>query len=1790
MFSQRADAAVITWDGGAGDGNWLSCTNWSTNGCPGTADIATFNSTATGNVAINGAISVAGIDVQSTWSGVLTQASGSSNTITVGASNFVFAAVSSTFTGGNANVNHTGAFTFSGSGSTYNASSATTSFTGTSTVSNGTFNGGAGTLTYSGTFTISGGTYNATSGTGSYAGGWNHSGGATFNHNNGTVNINGGSASLDVVPSGTETFYKVVLNKTTANAFSVSSGDTMVVESTLLLIDGNLNAGTTEVKGDVIASSTFDGATTSMRFAGASSQTFDLTGVTDKWNGTINVAGSSTVTMASNLTLDANVALTVSSGTFDLSTYSFVQTVGVNLNGGTLNATNASTFDLDGTLTLAGGSFNAPSGTGTFAGGWTRTSSSGTFTHNNGVIVFDGGGNATLDVPTSFTEDFYNLTMNKTGGSNIAIPAGDTIEVLNDLMILDGALNGGTTEVTGDVTNNTNGEGGSTSLRFVGTQPQIFDLVGGTDEWNGIVTIANTGSGSVTMASDIILNANTSFTLTSGTFNMAGYNFYNTAAVSSNGGTFNSGSGTFETDGLFTIAGGTFNATTSTGTFSGGWTHTAGGVFNHNNGVTVFDGGSQTLNVASTENYHHLVISKIHTGSLTISSGDTMVAEGNLTLTDGSLATGTIEAKGNVTSGANWDGGSATIKFSGTTAQVWDLTGGTDKWNGAVNIAGSGSGSVTMASNLTLDANVAFTMTSGTFNLNGFNLIQTSTLTHTNGTFNGGSGTIDIDGAFALNGGTHTATSGTGTFGAGWTRTAGTFNHNNGTIVVDGGSATLDPEGAANFYNFVLSKNDGNTLTVASNEVLLVENNLTLINGLLNSTGGRTEVKGNFTVTGFDGGTSVFRFSGSADQIFNLSGGTGGINTDIVVLKDAGKVTLASDLVMDGTGQDLTISSGTFDLAGNNFTFNGASSPVFSVASGATLQMQGGETLTLSAGNPVLAHGSNVTYNGGSSYTIKNFTYSNIAVNNASGVFSLGSAETINNLSINAGTFSLAGQTFSATGSFSNDGTLRLQGAETLSITMDNDSGLTEYVGNADTNANPYVIKDLSYYNLKINFSDSADNASHADGSLDVNGAFTMAGGSFSAPSSMTVAGDFSLTGGTFTHNSGTVTLDGTSQTIAGAVIFNNLTKNVSSAATLTFPASATVTVVGTLDLKGVSGQRLSIRSSVNNTQASLDAQGTKSVEYLDVKDSNAVTGISCLTGCLDSTGNTNWYFSTSVLLTESSGATAVTEGGATDTYTLVLTAPPSNNVTVSISNGAQTSTSTGTVIFTTGNWNVAQTITVSAVDDSSAEGGHTGTITHSSASSDSNYNGISISNVVANISDNDSAGITVGAISGNTSEAGSGATFTVVLTSQPSANVSIGVSSNDTSEGTVSPATLTFTNLNWNQAQTVSVSGVDDDIDDGNIAYSIILAAAVSADSSFNGSNPADVSVTNADNDSAGVLFSESALAMTEGSADTYTIVLLSEPTSDVTIAIGTDAQTSASATGAVFTSLDWDTPQTITITAVDDSTVEGAHTGEITHSASGDAVYTVLSLNSLAYTITDNDSAGSGGDDPVYGGGGGGGGGGSGAGSGSDSGGSSGESPSDGGEDGGEPVDESDHPFIDTIGHWAEPAILNLFGRDIVKGRAPGIFAPNDNITRAEFIKIVILNAGYDIAEFSGAEFTDVSERDWFYDYVSFAQFSGFIRGYDDGTFRPNAPINRAEAVLIIMRISEDGITSYKEEDVKFYDVPVSTWYTYAVVNASKKGIIQGYTDGSFKPDNNMTRAEMAVVAKRTFDVYFD
>src|SRR6185369_12125040 len=252
-------------------------------------------------------------------------------------------------------------------------------------------------------------------------------------------------------------------------------------------------------------------------------------------------------------------------------------------------------------------------------------------------------------------------------------------------------------------------------------------------------------------------------------------------------------------------------------------------------------------------------------------------------------------------------------------------------------------------------------------------------------------------------------------------------------------------------------------------------------------------------------------------------------------------------------------------------------------------------------------------------------------------------------------------------------------------------------------------------------------------------------------------------------------------------------------------------------------------------------------------------------------------------------------------------------------------------------------------------------------ASSDPIYAAIDPADVAVTNADNDAAGITVTPVAGlGTTEAGGTASFTVVLTSEPTANVVIPVASSDTTEGRVSAVNLTFTAVDWNVPQTVTVTGVDDLVDDGDIAYSVVVGAPASSDPIYAAIDPADVAVTNADDDAAGITVTPVAgLGTTEaGGTASFTVVLTSEPTADVVIPVASSDTTegTVSAASLTFTAADWNAPQTVTVTGVDDLVDDGDITYGVVVGAptSSDPIYAAIDPADVAVTNADDDAAG--------------------------------------------------------------------------------------------------------------------------------------------------------------------------------------------------------------------------------------
>lgn len=338
-------------------------------------------------------------------------------------------------------------------------------------------------------------------------------------------------------------------------------------------------------------------------------------------------------------------------------------------------------------------------------------------------------------------------------------------------------------------------------------------------------------------------------------------------------------------------------------------------------------------------------------------------------------------------------------------------------------------------------------------------------------------------------------------------------------------------------------------------------------------------------------------------------------------------------------------------------------------------------------------------------------------------------------------------------------------------------------------------------------------------------------------------------------------------------------------------------------------------------------------------------------------------------LITSRSGA------GASIQYS--LTSKPMTNVVLSFAATSGYATfSPTTLTFTPANYNTPQPLTVTGAGTSpTADTNYVVTATASSTETSTGFANGGIYNTLADTQNATNryllydlvpcAGSTIGTCSTvnstggtvagtyTTTESGGKRYFAINLRAKPTSTVSIAVSSSNTAEGTVSPASLSFTTANWNTQQIVTITGVDDSIADGSIAYNINFGA-MSGNVAFT-TTIASLSATNSDNDTVGfILTSASDTGVLESDlGKSFTVRLNSQPTANVSIPLSVSAATLpdtglsiTSTNPIIFTSANWNTPQVVTFTWTGDGVSTPAirnHSVILGVATSADASYAV-------------------------------------------------------------------------------------------------------------------------------------------------------------------------------------------------------------------------------------------------------
>ena len=371
----------------------------------------------------------------------------------------------------------------------------------------------------------------------------------------------------------------------------------------------------------------------------------------------------------------------------------------------------------------------------------------------------------------------------------------------------------------------------------------------------------------------------------------------------------------------------------------------------------------------------------------------------------------------------------------------------------------------------------------------------------------------------------------------------------------------------------------------------------------------------------------------------------------------------------------------------------------------------------------------------------------------------------------------------------------------------------------------------------------------------------------------------------------------------------------------------------------------------------------------------------------------------TGLAITETADDTTVSEDGTTtDTYTVALNTEPTHDVTVTATSGdtAAATVNPGTLTFTTSNYSTAQTVTVTGVDDNTDNpgGGREVSISHAASSTDPNYTIASTGSVRVTVTDDDATTVTLAATAGNMEEGETkeftitlgrglvnGETLTVPLTFGGTATrgtdytmtstSATGVQYNNLDSGN---ATVVFTGPESGATATratITLSATADSVVESTAEMVVIGlgsitntgltgAGGVSETDSLGDFNISDAPPT-------GLAITETADDTTVSedgtTTDTYTVALKTEPTHDVTVT-ATSGDTAAATVNPgtlTFTTSDYSTAQTVTVTGVADNTDNpgGGREVSISHAASStDTNYTIASTGSVRVTVTDDDA----------------------------------------------------------------------------------------------------------------------------------------------------------------------------------------------------------------------------------------
>ena len=362
---------------------------------------------------------------------------------------------------------------------------------------------------------------------------------------------------------------------------------------------------------------------------------------------------------------------------------------------------------------------------------------------------------------------------------------------------------------------------------------------------------------------------------------------------------------------------------------------------------------------------------------------------------------------------------------------------------------------------------------------------------------------------------------------------------------------------------------------------------------------------------------------------------------------------------------------------------------------------------------------------------------------------------------------------------------------------------------------------------------------------------------------------------------------------------------------------------------------------------------------------------------------NSHWSHSagTQRSLILSTSAVTVAEAAGHADYTVVLSSQPTDDVTVRLDasnrdapgSPSAVSLSPHVLRFTPQNWNTPKTVRVIGVDDDADNPSNrrTAIITHTA--SGGGYGTAPTATLEVTVTDDDGPqGVALSAERVTVAESGGEGLYTLALTGAPSGPVQIDLSVSTidgTPAATVTPTRLTFLPEDWSEPQPVTVTGVNDDTDNEGDQRTVTISHAISG-GDYDDVTVPDVMVTVVDDDGPpplanvpGVTVSETSIIVPENGAGSYNLVLNSAPTGDVRIDLSSanDALATVAPDHLIFTTGNWDDPQLVVVSGVDDSVDNPGErrSTRIHHAVSGGGYDSVVA-DPVDVAVTDDEAAG--------------------------------------------------------------------------------------------------------------------------------------------------------------------------------------------------------------------------------------